>query len=182
MSCVFKATFASLRNIEHIWWACLVQKSCTVQACRICAIVRIQIPFVPLFESEINFSTFWRIMFVMLCWDYRFVSVKIVLPQSWTSLCRVWHVSIQMSQCRRLVVWLCHFDSFVAHVALLIKWRVGSESALAETPMTMVLSGSCKKWRSAVCFGAAPDPLLGQGEAFKLQRHCAQSSRFGRLR
>ena len=48
---------------------------------------------------------------------------------------------------RRLAVWLCHFDSFVIHVALLIKWRVGSvcESALAEASMPMVLSGSCKK-------------------------------------
>ena len=33
-----------------------------------------------------------------------------------------------------------------------------------------------------MCFGAASDPLLGQGGAFKLQRHRAQSSRFGRLR
>ena len=29
-----------------------------------------------------------------------------------------------------------------------------------------------------MCFGAASDPLLGQGGAFKLQRHRAQSSRF----
>ena len=61
---------------------------------------------------------------------------------------------------RRLAVWLCHFDSFVVHVALLIKWRVGCQSALAEPSMTLVLSGSCKKWTSAVCFGAASDPLL----------------------
>ena len=87
-----------------------------------------------------------------------------------------------MSRYRRLAVWLCHFDSFVVHVALLITWRVGCKSALAEPSMPMVLSGSCKKWRSAVCFCAASDPLLGQGRAFKLRRHRAQSSRFGRLR
>ena len=118
------------------------------------------------------------------CLRFQICVLKIELSQSWTSLCRVWHVYIQMSRWRRLAVWLCHFDSFVVHVASLIKWRVGSvcKSARAEPSMPMVLSGSCKKWRSVVCFGAASDPLLGQGGAFKLQRHRAQSSRFGRLR